>query len=127
MKYFDMFNNRDEVAQAFEEGTWEPGTRYSQNPVFTAKPFFPADEDILFAEYTSECYDGHAIVVFQQDGHLFEVNGSHCSCYGLEGQWEPERTSREALAMRVGEYNGPSTSEGRALWKTLFGEPPLKK
>jgi hypothetical protein len=26
--------------------------------------------------------------------------GIVCSCYGLEGQWEPEETTWEALAMR---------------------------
>lgn len=32
---------------------------------------------------------------------LYEVNGSHCSCYGLEGQWEEEETTVEALAYRL--------------------------
>lgn len=31
-----------------------------------------------------------AFVLFDKGGALFEVNGSHCSCYGFEGQWEPE-------------------------------------
>lgn len=30
-------------------------------------------------------------------GDLFETNGSHCSCYGFEGQFEPEETSVEYL------------------------------
>ena len=53
--------------------------------------------DILLASYTYEYYSGSALVVFRKDGELYEVNGSHCSCYGLEGQWEPEETSVEAL------------------------------
>lgn len=28
---------------------------------------------------------------------LYEVHGSHCSCYGFEGQWKPEETSMEYL------------------------------
>ena len=32
---------------------------------------------------------------------MWEVNGAHCSCYGLEGQWEPEETTVEALRYRV--------------------------
>ena len=31
------------------------------------------------------------------DGELYEVHGSHCSCYGFEGQFEPEETSVEYL------------------------------
>ncbi len=44
---------------------------------------------ILFAEYDTPPYEGYAQVLFYQDGKLYEVYGSHCSCYGLEGQWEP--------------------------------------
>lgn len=30
-------------------------------------------------------------------GKLFEVHGTHCSCYGFEGQFEPEETTLEYL------------------------------
>ena len=33
---------------------------------------------------------------------LFEINGSHCSCYGFEGQFELESTTKEALQFRAG-------------------------
>ena len=55
---------------------------------------------ILVASYTYEDYNGSAFVLFEKGGQLFEVNGSHCSCYGLEGQWEPEETTLEALMAR---------------------------
>lgn len=57
---------------------------------------------ILYAAYDIANWEGHALVVFMQDGQLYEVNGSHCSCYGLEGQWEPELTSVAALRLRRG-------------------------
>jgi len=57
---------------------------------------------ILFAYYGEVCgYDGEAFVLFEQDGKLYEVNGSHCSCYGLEGQWEPEETTIDTLLYRI--------------------------
>lgn len=56
---------------------------------------------ILLASYTNECYEGDAFVLFERDGKLFEVNGGHCSCFGLEGQWEPEETTKEALIHRL--------------------------
>lgn len=59
------------------------------------------DINILFASYGCDDYDGDAWVLFEQDGALFEVNGSHCSCYGLEGQWEPERVSLKELEHRL--------------------------
>jgi hypothetical protein len=59
--------------------------------------------NILFASYTYENYSGEAFVLFEQDGKLFEVNGGHCSCYGLEGQWAPEETTIQALTYRLTE------------------------
>lgn len=58
------------------------------------------DINILFASYTYEDYSGDAWVLFEKDGKLFEVNGSHCSCYGLEGQWEPEEANLLELQKR---------------------------
>lgn len=57
--------------------------------------------DILFASYGYQNYSGDAFVLFEKEGDLFEVNGSHCSCYGLEGQWEPTPVSIEELEYRL--------------------------
>lgn len=56
---------------------------------------------VIVASYTYEDYSGSAMVVFRKEGKLYEVHGSHCSCNGLEGQWEPEETSLEALQHRL--------------------------
>lgn len=75
----------------------------------------PEDErvqgiEVLLASYGTENYTGDAFVLFRKDGKLFEVNGSHCSCFGLseldysgtaETQWKPEETSVEALRVRL--------------------------
>lgn len=45
---------------------------------------------ILFASYGSEGYEGDAYVLYAVGDELFETSGSHCSCYGLEGQWSDE-------------------------------------
>lgn len=68
-------------------------------------------DEVLLASYTYEDYSGEAFVLFRKGDKLYEVNGGHCSCYGLEGQWEPEETSVEALRHRIekgdlGYYNG---------------------
>lgn len=55
------------------------------------------DVEILFASYEEEGYEGRAFVLFRQQDMLFEVNAYHCSCMGLEGQWDPEETSPAAL------------------------------
>lgn len=63
-----------------------------------------AGAKILFASYEYRNYEGAAFVLFERGGKLWEVNGSHCSCYGLtQDQWQPEETSVEALQKRVAE------------------------
>lgn len=59
------------------------------------------DIEILLAYYLYEDYSGTAFVLFKQNGKLYEVNGSHCSCYGLEGQWDPDETTVESLRHRL--------------------------
>lgn len=56
--------------------------------------------EILYAEYDFESYEGYAFILFKKDDELYEVNGGHCSCYGLENQWEPARVTVKSLMMR---------------------------
>ncbi len=77
-----------------------------------AKPEYQGIE-VLLASYSYENYSGDAFVLFRKGGKLYEVNGGHCSCYGLEGQWSPEETAVDALMHRLeaghlgkGDYDG---------------------
>jgi hypothetical protein len=56
---------------------------------------------VLFHCYEYAKYEGHAFTLYLKDGQLYECNGSHCSCYGLEGQWSEEETSKEAVLYRL--------------------------
>ncbi len=56
---------------------------------------------ILFGYYSYQDYSGYAYVLFEKDGKLYEVIGGHCSCNGLEGQWEPEETDLKSLTHRL--------------------------
>ena len=54
------------------------------------------EEEVIAAVYgDSFGYSGSAHVFFERGGKVFEVYGSHCSCDGLEGQWEPDEVSIE--------------------------------
>jgi len=69
---------------------------------------------IHLAWYGYGSYSGSSLVIYEKGGKLYEVNGSHCSCRGLEGQWEPEETSLAALAMRNisdSEYEGSGEAQ----------------
>lgn len=49
------------------------------------------NKEIVLAYYDYEDYSGWATVIYTDIlGQFWEVHGSHCSCHGLEGQWEPE-------------------------------------
>lgn len=75
--------------------------------------------EILWAEYDMDGYEGSAFVLFRKDGKLYRVDGSHCSCYGLEGQWLPEETSWEVLKETQGKresyYSAPCKEFGEWL------------
>jgi hypothetical protein len=75
---------------------------YSAEDIMGAfkQPFDP-EIKILIADYSYENYSGNAFVLFEQNGQLFEVHGSHCSCYGLENQWDADLTSREDIRRRL--------------------------
>lgn len=80
---------------------------------------------VYLAWYGYGSYSGDSLVIFEKNGVLYEVNGSHCSCYGLEGQWEPEVTSWEALGMR--KLEGSETDgeqEAGEILKALVAERP---
>lgn len=82
--------------------------------------------------------DSSAFVLYAFAGKLYEVHGCHCSCYGLEDQWDPEETTIEALEHRldkgslgsVGGYDDEGyADESRAVIDYLKGGPgmlPLK-
>lgn len=104
MKYFEGFESVDDIREEF--------TDYNGNGpdgLLALK-----DEDVLFACYSGEGYEGYAVVIFKgEDGKLYEVEGSHCSCNGLEDQWLPGEVTWESLKLRLTDrfYEG-----GGFLW-----------
>ena len=98
--FLDIFESKEDVKNQFEVS-------------------FPDSVNILFAYYSYEDYSGDAFVLFEQDGLLYEVNGSHCSCYGLEGQWEPEEVCLEEMNNRF--TKGSNYGEHIPPLKTFLG------
>lgn len=99
-RYFDNFNDYQSMVASFMDAGWDYDKREQKTAPLPEG--FPADADILFASYgTEEAYSGDAIVVFRRGDDLFIVNGGHCSCNGLEGQWNPALTTVEALRAMI--------------------------
>lgn len=64
-----------------------------------------SDIQILYADYETPDYEGYATVVYYRKStrKYYEAYGSHCSCYGLENQWErDEEIVAEELMKRIG-------------------------
>lgn len=76
----ELFGTPDEVFAEFQD-YWDRD-----------KAKLPSNFTLLYADYTYEDYSGDAYVLgYNKDKkQFFEVHGSHCSCYGLEGQWDEE-------------------------------------
>lgn len=88
---------KDRLIADFYDIAYYPFLPNEDNPIvlkqiqmFTEAKVNFENINILFAYYSYKQYEGEAWVLFEQNGLLFEVNGSHCSCYGLENQWQPE-------------------------------------
>jgi hypothetical protein len=90
------------------------------------------DVYIIVATYLYEDYCGDAFVLFEKNGKLYEVNGSHCSCYGLEGQWKPEEANLDELKNRI--INGSlgkawvdyDFKTGKGIYKNVFADELLE-
>lgn len=67
---------------------------------------------VLYAWYEYADYSGSAFVLLKKGRKLYEVNGGHCSCYGLEGQFELEETNVEALLKRQHYGVNPEVIQG---------------
>lgn len=78
---FDGFDNRMELAAKFEIDIEQT-------------------KGVLVALYGQGSYEGSAYVLLTRGGKLYEISASHCSCHGVEGQWEEEPTTIEAVRKR---------------------------
>jgi hypothetical protein len=85
-KYFGGFDDFEDMMESFH---------------VDPKALGLTDKNILLACYDTPSYEGYAFVLLKRGKKLYEVHGSHCSCNGLEDQWDEGETSWEALEARV--------------------------
>jgi hypothetical protein len=77
---------------------------------------FPEPDEVLLAHYNIDGYEGSAAVLYCNRGTYFYVSGSHCSCYGLEGQWAPEEYTLDTLI-----ESARRTADDTSAWSFLGG------
>ena len=67
---------------------------------------------VYWAEYSYADYSGSADVIYRRGPDYYVVNGSHCSCNGLEGQWTPEKyTGRDLFLSIVAKWGNSGLRE----------------
>ncbi len=71
----------------------------------------PEPDEVLLAKYEYENYEGSAEVYFRRGDKFYIAAGSHCSCYGLEGQWDPEEYASRELFIECLRKGVQSTAE----------------
>jgi hypothetical protein len=66
---------------------------------YEAKREYVDEFDILVAYEDNGGYEGYSFFLLRNKatGEYWENHASHCSCYGFEGQFTPEKTSVEYL------------------------------
>lgn len=75
-----------------------------------------SDVEILLASYSRDAFCGEAFVLFCKGGRIYEINASHDSTDGLEGQWEPEEAPLAALRYRLERGRLGQRSNGRNIF-----------
>ena len=76
--YFENFSSWSDIQAQFHMEDSEP-------------------EEVLFAIYDTPSYEGYAEVIYRNGDRFYWASGSHCSCYGLEDQWDPEEYDAETF------------------------------
>lgn len=85
----------------YEDGTWED-VLASYDEGYLPEP------EYLYAQYEYANYEGYSTVIYSYDGvKFYVVYGSHCSCYYLEGQWDPTEHSLEDLLFMYKDRTDP--------------------
>jgi len=118
------FKDWSNVAKDFAEGY-----AYSPEEIAKALMAIPEPEQVLFAAYGGGGYDGDAVVAYRNGDKYYLVQGSHCSCYGLEGQFTPEEYSKELfigmLEKKLESYNTENSeypSYDSNTWKFILDQ-----
>jgi len=79
---------------------------------------------ILVAYLSSPDYEesSYFLLLEKSTGDLYEVSGSHCSCYGFEGQFETEKTDITYLLSPHASFGGQSDEMKKRIQQFLVSK-----
>lgn len=91
----ELLNQEPMFLDLFEDGKSQIASEFD----------YPIEElnklHFIYAWYDCQSYSGDAYLLFIKDDKVYEIVAGHCSCYGLEGQFEPEEIPLEVLYHRL--------------------------
>jgi hypothetical protein len=94
--FINNWSSEEDVWRDYTKNVWN-----TETDEYEAKPIGNEGYKVLFASYGTDNYSGDAWTLLVKDGELYETRGGHCSCYGLEGQFSPEKVVLKELENRV--------------------------
>ena len=96
--YVDGFSDWKSVVNQFTGASYDDEKQRDNK----ANGRYKSPEKVFFATYDlSEAYSGAAGVVWYDAGKYYLLQGSHCSCYGLEETgWTPEEFDSKELFLK---------------------------
>lgn len=103
-KYVGNWSESLDMFQDFQVTDWEEintwKSHYGWNNIVAAGYVYEGNDERAYVLMHKREWDRSTKPPTVQFA-LYEVHGGHCSCYGLEGQWEPERTTVASLRKRL--------------------------
>jgi len=100
---YEGFEDWEDVLIQFHDFGWGTDSQKIKDAFIAQNP---EPDQVLLADYYTGNYEGDALVVYRQGDKYFTVEGSHCSCFGLEGQWKPEEYDEKTFSEMVGRKLG---------------------
>lgn len=79
-------------------------------------------DEVIYAHYDRDGYEGSAEVLIRRGDVYYWGAGSHCSCYGLEGQWKPIDYELEVLLRALERQS----SQYSSYYQTIDWKPAIK-
>lgn len=102
-----------------DKSGFEYGEPTEQDAEFLASELKDAKILVAYESVGSWGCDSSSFFLIEKGGVLFENHGGHCSCYGFEGQWAPDETTKESLQKRsyfsMGGYDEESEANQQAI------------
>jgi len=80
---------------------WQDADKAELEKLFALNSGALDEIELLLASYKQGDDSGYGFLLYRLNQQYYEVNASHDSECNLQGQWEPEDTSIEALLFRL--------------------------